>query len=208
MRQILSDQVIFDPTAVPSAAFTAAITGIITSNGHGLSEGDCVQVSTDNTLPDGLSASTNYYVIEPTTNTFKLSATRGGSAVAIADTGTGNHAYALKGRSIYIGDAEHSVIHLTFSGTPTMTVKVQGGITLDSPDFNAAQSTTNKWDYIDVIDVEDGASIDGDTGFACTGAADNRILEANVNGLSWITVAITAFTAGKVGVTLTAYIKG
>jgi hypothetical protein len=35
--------------------------------------------------------STNYYIISATTNTFQLSLTPGGSAVAIADAGTGTH---------------------------------------------------------------------------------------------------------------------
>lgn len=32
-----------------------------------------------------------------------------------------------------------------------------------APDFSAAQSDTNRWDYIQVKDYEDNASIDGDT---------------------------------------------
>lgn len=209
MRSTKQEQIIFSPTADPEAAFTAATTDIITSAAHGLSEGDCIWVSNSGgALPTGLSASTDYYVINPTTDTFKLSTVRGGSAVDITAAGTGTHTYTLKGKAIYVGDWRHNIIHLTFSSTPTMTVKIQGSITLDAPDFNAAQAITNKWDYIEVIDLEDGSAIDGDTGIACSGTADNRVFEVNINGLSWITVVITSTVgtnAGNLGVSVSSY---
>ena len=206
MRESPKETIIFSPTAVVQATFTAATTDIITSNAHGLSEGDCIWVSNSGgALPAGLSASTNYYVRDVTTNTFKVSATPMGTAVDITGAGTGTHTYNLKGKAIYTGDWAHNIIHLTFSSTPTMTIKVQGSIIEATPDFNAAQSITNQWDYIEVIDYQDGAAIDGDTGIACAGTADNRIFEVNVNGLTWVTVAITAWTAGKLGIALKSY---
>ena len=49
--------------------------------------------SSTTTLPAGLSAATNYYVRDVTTNTFKVSATVDGAAVDITDTGTGVHTW-------------------------------------------------------------------------------------------------------------------
>ena len=34
------------------------------------------------------------------------------------------------------------------------------------PDFAAAQTNSNRWDYVQVKDYEDNAAIDGDTGVA------------------------------------------
>lgn len=68
-------------------------TDIITSSMHGLSNGDVVFLRSSTTLPAGLSADTAYYVISSTTNTFQLSATLGGSAINITDTGTGTHSW-------------------------------------------------------------------------------------------------------------------
>ena len=208
MRDILEPIKIFSPTAVLQAAFTAAATNIITSVAHGLSNGDCIQVTTSaGDLPAGLAITTNYYVIDKTTDTFKVSTVPGGSAVDITDAGTGTHTFHLKGKAIYVADYRHINLHLTFSGSPTMTIKTQGSRQLiDSPpDFNASQSITNKWDYIELIDLEDGSAIDGDTGVACAGSADNRHFAVNTDGLSWITIAVTAWTAGLLGVELTAY---
>jgi hypothetical protein len=203
MRQFSNENVIFLGTSTPEADFTAATTGIITSAGHGLVDGDLIHVSTDNTLPDGLSASTDYYVIEAATDTFKVSATSGGSAVTIGDTGTGTHTYHLKGKVIYVGDWRHNSVSLHFIATPTMTVKFQGSFAEDAPDFNAAQAYNNSWDYVEVLDYEDGTAIDGDTGLTCSGTADNRLLEINTSGLTWLTVAITSYTAGTVDIRVT-----
>lgn len=71
--------------------FTAATSDVCTSTAHGLSNGDVLLLTTSNTLPAGLSLATPYYVIDRTDDTFKLSASSGGSAVDITDTGTGVH---------------------------------------------------------------------------------------------------------------------
>jgi len=66
-------------------------TDIITLGGHGFASGDVVHFSSNNTLPAGLSAKTIYYVRDVAADTFKVTATRGGAAVDITDTGTGTH---------------------------------------------------------------------------------------------------------------------
>jgi hypothetical protein len=71
--------------------FTAdSSTDTITSTSHGYVNGTPVLVeSQGGSLPGGLSADTTYYVINATTNTFKLSATLGGSAIDLTSNGTG-----------------------------------------------------------------------------------------------------------------------
>ena len=96
-------------------------------------------------------------------------------------------------------------MHLTFSGTPTVTLKFQGSVSESAPDFNASQSTTNLWDYVDVIDMEDGTSIDGDTGVACAGAADNRHFEVNIDGLNWLTAAFSSWSDGEIGLVVSSF---
>lgn len=71
-----------------------------TLSSHGFSNGDVLRVSSDGTLPNGLSDSTNYFVIEKTDNTFKLSETNGGSETAISDNGTGTHSWTHQFREI------------------------------------------------------------------------------------------------------------
>lgn len=61
----------------------------ISSNGHGLANTNRVFVSTvaGESLPAGLSATTLYFVVGATTDTFQLSLTSGGSAVDITALG-------------------------------------------------------------------------------------------------------------------------
>ena len=79
-------------STTPATFTTSSSSGLLlTDDGHGLSNTNIVQVTTNGTLPAGLSLSTNYYVVSSTTNTFKLSLTSGGSAIAYTDDGSGTH---------------------------------------------------------------------------------------------------------------------
>jgi hypothetical protein len=85
-------------TAGTVGNFTAnATTDLLTLTAHGLVLGHTVRFSTTDTLPDGLLADTNYYVIAEglTANDFKVSLIPNGTAVDILDTGTGTHTVSL-----------------------------------------------------------------------------------------------------------------
>lgn len=81
-----------NPSVDLARTFTAATDDTITLALHGYLATQRVRVFSTGTLPAGLSADTDYYVIATVaTNTFKLSTSSGGSAVDITDTGTGTH---------------------------------------------------------------------------------------------------------------------
>lgn len=87
-------QLDLDSVTLPSATLTAdAGTDVITSNNHGLEDGQRVQLTSSGTLPAGLATGTVYYVRDKTTNTFKLAVTSAGSAIDITDAGTGTHTW-------------------------------------------------------------------------------------------------------------------
>jgi len=80
----------------PTSTITAAVTGIITATGTILTiTGTEVKFSTTGTLPSGLSTDTTYYMIYQSATTFKVATSMAnalaGTAVTIADTGTGTH---------------------------------------------------------------------------------------------------------------------
>lgn len=96
-------------TATP---FTVdAGTDVFTSVGHGLSNGDAVNLTTTGVLPAPLTTSTTntttgvvtetiYWVIAAATDTFQLSTSPGGSAVNVTDTGTGTHSFQKRGQFV------------------------------------------------------------------------------------------------------------
>jgi len=80
-----------------NAEFTATnATNLLTSVMHGLVDGRSLEVSNSGgALPGGLSASTMYWVVNATADTFQLSATPGGSAIALSNDGTGTQTWTL-----------------------------------------------------------------------------------------------------------------
>lgn len=76
---------------VGTATVTIASPGVFTLATHGLVDGDCVYLTTTGALPTGLAVDTSYFVVSSTTNTFQLSATRGGAAINTSGSQSGTH---------------------------------------------------------------------------------------------------------------------
>jgi len=74
-----------------TCTISIASPGVVTFNSHGLIAGDSVQFTTTGTLPAGITASTNYYVISTglTTNAFEIAAGFGGSAITTTGSQSG-----------------------------------------------------------------------------------------------------------------------
>jgi len=72
---------------------TVASPAVFTLTNHGLAAGDVVYLETSGALPTGLSPDVPYYVIASglTTNTFELSASRGGAAINTSGSQSGTH---------------------------------------------------------------------------------------------------------------------
>jgi len=195
---------IFNANGQTTANFTAATTDIITSATHGLSDNDVVVLTTTDTLPAGLSTSTRYYVTSATTNTFKLTTSINGDVVDITDTGTGTHTWteAASGEVINVASYRHVGISAATASSGNMTFKCVGSRMATAPNFEAAQSVTNHYTFIEMIDNDNGDSIAGSTGEADAAGSDiYRDYAVNVDLFNWITLKITAQSAG----TLTAW---
>lgn len=104
------------------------------------------------------------------------------------------------GRAILVQDFKNVVFSFGTAGSATLTVKFQGSNEEICPDFSAAQSVTNMWDYIEVVDLQSGTPVAGDTGLAVAGTDDFRNVEANFNGMRWVCATVTARIGGSVTV--------
>lgn len=110
---------------------------------HGFSNGQQVRLSsTANDLPNGLSSSVTYYVINATTDDFSLSATLGGSAVTFSDDGTGTHTVTLQGNN------------LTYSGWWQVS-SVSAGVSVTVALTGAAAATSYPNRYVVATDPTD-----------------------------------------------------
>lgn len=85
-------------TKQPTQSFTASsTTELLTSDEHGVQQGDQIKVASSGTLPSGLSASVRYFAVNVLPNSFSLSTQPGGTAIDLADTGTGTHTFYIIG---------------------------------------------------------------------------------------------------------------
>lgn len=116
---------------------------------------------------------------------------------AVTATGTGT--------AFYVPDFMHLFFILSSASSANFTIKFQGSYSDSAPDFSSAQSNTNRWDYVQVRDMQNNSAIDGDTGVAFAGTDDVRQFECNVNGLKWICATITARSAGAISLRLQAF---
>lgn len=99
-------------------------------------------------------------------------------------------------------DFTHAVLSFATDGgdNANLTVKFQGSIQETSPDFSLPQSVSNHWDYIEIIDLQNGNSISGSDGITVLLTDYYRLFEANINGLEWICATVTNHVAGQVTV--------
>jgi hypothetical protein len=76
-----------------TATITIASPAVVSFTAHGLIAGDTVLFTTDGTLPTGITASTNYYVISTglTTDAFQIATTSGGTAINTSGSQSGTH---------------------------------------------------------------------------------------------------------------------
>lgn len=111
------------------------------------------------------------------------------------------------GINVSCEDFQHAIFSFATDGgsDAALTVKFQGSISDDAPTFSSAQSVSNHWDYIQTVDLENGNTIDGDTGVAVATADDYRLLEANISGLKWLNARITARTQGELTIKVKLY---
>lgn len=89
------------------------------------------------------------------------------------------------------------VVALFPAGTVNFTIKFVKSNQDSIPDFSAAVSSTNQWEYVEVVDLNDGSAIDGTTGVSLA-ATTTRSFEFNNNTAQWVGIVCTAYTSGTI----------
>jgi hypothetical protein len=104
----------------------------------------------------------------------------------------------------------HIILAIDTANSFSGTIQVQGSINdqvISSgntqgdtipPTWTNAATFSNQWSYIQLIDLQDGSTVNGSTGIVATGTDVHRLFEVNTNGLKWLTVNVTARVAGGV----------
>lgn len=105
---------------------------------------------------------------------------------------------ASTGNTMLALDWQHVILTLSSTSSANFTIKIQWSNSLNKPDFSAARTVSNRREYIQIKDLQNAASIDGDTGVTFAGTDDVRMFEVNTNRLKWISATITAISAWSV----------
>ena len=101
-----------------------------------------------------------------------------------------------EGAPVLVEDFGDIVIDIATASSANGTIKIYGSISQDPPDFTAAQSVSNMYDTLQVVDLEDGSNIGGDTGIAAAGTDIFRQVEINTNHIRWVNVVLSSYVAG------------
>lgn len=126
-----------------------------------------------------------------------------GRRIAVKDWGFLAASGTAVATAFRVSDFKTCVLSIAGSSSAaSLKVFIKGSIGETAPDFTvdkAQRSAVNNWDFIQVVDLESGSTINGDTGVNLAGNVI-RLVEVNVNGLDHLTVHSTAIVAGTVTV--------
>ncbi|MCR4307040.1 MAG: hypothetical protein NUV80_00585 [Candidatus Berkelbacteria bacterium] len=172
---------------------------VVTDVAHGLATGDYVTIISHAT---NTSANGTWKITKVTADTFSLD-----GSVGVGTGGATGSWAQIKAPAIFVDDAESISVAIDTDGggDAAFTIKAWASDQEVAPDAALAQSTTNQYDFVDMIDKEDGASIDGDTGFVVATADDHRHFDVNISHARWFGFIATAGTAGEATIKVRVY---
>ncbi len=204
MNRQTKEYVIFDsvtPKAVTSSTDATPI--VITATSHGFSNGDLVLIygHTTNVAANGI-----YKVANKADDTFEL--TDRYTSANIAGSGAGAGAAGLvcaAPKIILASDFRNCILQFDSSGSFNGTIKIAGSSGLlssdatvhgDTPNFGATQSKLNPYTFLQIINLDTAAAVNGATGITSSGSDLHNQYEVNINGMKYLTLVPTAWTAG------------
>lgn len=197
------------PTVVTSSTDATPI--VVTATSHGLSTGDRVLIigHTTNIAANGI-----FKVTVVTANTFSLQDEFTGANIAGSGGGAGAAGLCVKAPPILLTTGYRNIILQVFtSGTATTTLKCAGSLgrsaqynsTVNGPRYDyvnmaATVSPANPYTFLQAIDLDTAAAVNGATGFVATAADLTKQYEINVNTMKYLTVFPVTWTQGVITV--------
>lgn len=190
------------PVAITSSTDATPI--VVTATAHGFTTGQQVMIfgHTTNVVANGV-----YSVTRLTANTFSLQNINTGANIVGSGAGAGSGGNAIIAPNIpMVSEWRNIILQIGTTGTATLTVKIAGslgiigatGISSASPNFAGTVSPTNPYTFLQAINLDTGAAVNGATGIAASGADINLQFEINVNAMEYITLIPTAWTQGAI----------
>ena len=189
------------PVAITSSTDATPI--VVTATSHGLSTGDTVFIvgHTTNIAANGI-----YRVTKVNANSFSLQDRN--TLANIAGTGAGAGAsghLCIAPKVALVEDYRNAVMTVGTTGTATLNIRAVGSLGKadgSCPNIGAVASPTNPYTYVQLVNLDTAATVNGATGIAVTGTDILASYEVNVNGLKYFTTIPLTFTQGAITVKL------
>ncbi len=197
------------PVAVTSSTDATPI--VVTATAHGLTTGDRVLIygHTTNIAANGI-----FKVTVLSSSTFSLQDEFTGANIAGSSAGAGSSGLLVKAPPILEVIGFRNIVFQVFtSGTATTTLKVAGslgkakqyqsasnGPRYDFVNMAATVSPANPYTFLQAIDLDTAAALNGATGFVASGADLSKQYEVNVNAMKYLTVFPISWSAGVITV--------
>ncbi len=193
------------PVAVTSSTDATPI--VVTATSHGLSTGDRVLIygHTTNIAANGI-----FKAVVLTVNTFQLTDELTGANIAGSGAGAGSSGLLVKAPPVLnVTDFRNIIISVETAGTATVNLKVAGSLgkpeassltspRYDYPNFAATVSPANPYTFLQIIDLDTAAAVNGATGIAVTGTDIAKQFEVNINAQKYFTIFPATWTQGAI----------
>ncbi len=200
------------PVAVTSSTDATPI--VVTATAHGRQTGDRVLIfgHTTNVAANGI-----FVITRITANTFSLQDEISGANIAGSGGGAGSSGIVVPAPPVVlIQDFDTPILQVGTSGTTTATLKVAGSNgkppsvqsspRWDLPNFGATVTPQNPYSFLQIINLDTAAAVNGATGIVVAGTDINNTYEVNINSIKYLTIIPISWSAGAI--TIKAIITG
>lgn len=117
------------------------------------------------------------------------------------------------GPAINVTDYKNITITMSVAGQgagDSIVVKLKGSNSGETaPAFGSAATAANPWDFIQLVELENGSVWDGATGITFSNQNETRKFQINAQALNWVTLDVITYTdadvSGSITATLSAY---
>ncbi len=192
------------PIAITSSTDATPI--VMTVTAHGLNTGDLVMINghTTNIAANGI-----FKVTRLSSSTFSLQDYVTGANIAGSGAGAGSSGVMVVAPKILnIASWRNIILSINTSGSLNATINIAGSLGKlaadvvqpkdDTPNFGATISKSNPYQYVQIINLDTAAAVNGATGITSAGTDLNKQYEVNVNGLKYLCPVLTAWSAGTI----------
>lgn len=199
----MPESYIFNNIAADSASVSYHEGGILYSGDitATLSVGTYVYLDAGDGTLANLEMDYPYYIVSASDEGFAVAYSSIESAIEITASSTGGELFSVApvGRVFDASQGRSFVYSLSANSTASGSVYFVGSIQNTEPNFLASQSTSNRWDYLDVYDLQTASSIDGNTGVDIAAPdVDVNMYQVFGNNLKWISAIIRNLEAGGI----------